>query len=414
MTGATDHTVRGIADVIPGVTLAELEDDPNPVYRRLRDEYPVAYVPDSRLVILTTWELCEQAGRDMAHLAAAQQPFSTSYGVPNILSMDGPEHSQLRDAISPPFRPRAVKARHEDLFRAVARKRIGAVRDRRHGDLATDVLEPISLDVIGALLGLDDIDQSTQKRWFNTFGAYLVDTGRDPEVAARGEALKVELRDYLERRVEAMRVEAMRVEAMSEQTEDNALWHLFHSGLEPGQRRTIDEVIATVAVLIVGGFQEPGHAIAAALLGVLPNPDYRARLAADPEVWAQKAFEEGLRWLPPFSVVERDVVEDVVYGDVLIPAGMSVGIAMGAANRDPRRWDHPDDFDLDRPRQYHMTFGYGAHFCVGHTVARGLGQVVLEEMFRQLPNLRLDPDNPPVVHGWKARGPVSLPAVWDL
>jgi aromatic O-demethylase, cytochrome P450 subunit len=102
-----------------------------------------------------------------------------------------------------------------------------------------------------------------------------------------------------------------------------------------------------------------------------------------------------------------------VYGGVLIPAGMSVGIVMGAANRDPLRWDHPDDFDLDRPRQNHMTFGYGTHFCIGHTVARGLGQVVLEEIFASLPQLRPDPDRAPRVHGWKSRGPLSLPAVWD-
>jgi cytochrome P450 len=405
LTTTTDRPLKTVDDVVAGATLAEFEEDPNPIYRRLRDERPVAYMPDSRLVILTTWELCEQAGRDVTRLIAAREPFATAYGMPNILSVDGPEHTEIRTSMSAPFRPRAVKSRHDDLFRAVARKWLDVVRDKGSADLATDLLEPISLDVIAPLIGLDDLDLATRKRWFNTFGAYLVDGGRDPEVAARGEALKLELRAYLEDRLESL---------STQESRGDALWHLFHSGLPAGERRSIDDVIATVAVLIVGGFQEPGHSIAATLLGVLPNDDYRARLTADPETWGPVAFEEGLRWLPPFSVVERDVVEDVVYGDVLIPAGMSVGIVMGAANRDPKRWDHPDEFDLDRPRQNHMTFGYGHHFCLGHTVARGMGQVVLEEIFRSLPNLRLDPEHPPRVHGWKSRGPVSLPAVWDV
>lgn len=391
-------------DIRPDVTLAQLEDDPYPVYTWMRRECPVAYVPDTHLVLLTTWALCEEAGRDRDHLMPGQEPFNTAYGQPNILSLAGEAHASLRSAVNPPFRPKPIKARRDELFRRVARAHIATLQASGRADIAEDLLEPISLEVVAELLGLQDVAPETRKRWFNGFGAYLVDRGRDPQVAATGEALKVELREYL----------AQRVAAMPPESDHTALWHLFHDGMPAGELREIDEVIATVAVLIVGGFQEPAHAIAATLLGVLPSADFRQRLAADPERWGPPAFEEALRWLPPFGVVERDVVSDMVIGGVLIPAGSSVGLVMGAANRDPERWERPDEYDLDRTAQNHMAFGYGDHFCVGHLAARGLAQVVLEELFRGLPGLRLDLERPPVVHGWKARGPKSLPVVWDV
>ena len=86
---------------------------------------------------------------------------------------------------------------------------------------------------------------------------------------------------------------------------------------------------------------------------------------------------------------------------------------IGSANRDPTRFEHPDKYDLDRPTRTHVAFGYATHFCVGHSIARVLGQVVLEEMFARLPNLRLDPERDPVVHGWAVRGAKTLPLVWD-
>ena len=404
MTTDTVPSTRVVTDIVSSVTLAALEDDPIPCYKRFRVESPIVYVPDTHLVLLTTWELCEKAGADVGHFAAPVEPFATSYGIPNILSLDGPSHMELRGAVNPPLRGKAVASRREDLFRVVARRHIEAIRDKGAADLALELLEPISLDVIGVLLGFDDLDVETRKRWFNTFGAYLVNRGRDSSVAQRGEALKKELRAYLEPKVADMPAES----------DGTVLWHLYHGGLESGQVRSTDDVIGTVAVLIVGGFQEPGHAIAATLLGVLPNEEFRSRLEADPERWAHVAMEEALRWLPPFSVVERDVVEDVVLDDVLIPSGMSVGLVMGAANRDPARWDNPDEYDMDRPQQNHMAFGYGRHTCVGHFTARGLGNVVLEEIFRGLPGLRLDPNREAEVHGWRTRGPKSLPAVWDV
>jgi cytochrome P450 len=112
-------------------------------------------------------------------------------------------------------------------------------------------------------------------------------------------------------------------------------------------------------------------------------------------------------------MTEKLTTADVTLGGILFPAGTEVAMVLGSANRDATRYADPDVFDLDRPRQSHASFGYGLHFCLGHFVARQLEQVMLEEMFARLPNLRPDPDQEAIVHGWAVRAAKRLPVVWD-
>jgi cytochrome P450 len=112
-------------------------------------------------------------------------------------------------------------------------------------------------------------------------------------------------------------------------------------------------------------------------------------------------------------MTEKVLRADATLAGLDFPAGTEVGLMIGSANRDPLRFDDPHVYDLHRTSRTHVAFGYGTHFCIGHSIARVLGQVVLEEMFARLPGLRLDPDRSPVVHGWAVRGAKTLPVVWD-
>jgi cytochrome P450 len=203
------------------------------------------------------------------------------------------------------------------------------------------------------------------------------------------------------------------VPELTARPDHTALSHLLHDGMPEGQVRSLDDILPTVGVLIVGGFQEPAHLIASTLYGLLLNPDQAELISADPTTWTRPAIEEGLRWLPPFGMTEKLTTADVVLGGILIPAGTEIALVIGSANRDPQRFDRPDDFDIRRTDQGHVSFGFGSHFCIGHSVARALGQVALEETFATLPGLRLDPDQPALVQGWQTRAPKSLPVRWD-
>ena len=396
-------SVEAATDIVLNVELDELETDPYPFYKWMRDVCPISYAPATGRVLVTTWELCSEAGINDVVFGPTKQAHETVYGCPNIMSMTGPEHRGLRNAANAPFRPKAVQKYQESGIRATAARYIESIRQQGRADATTEILEPISQRVIGDVLGFTDLDDSTLSHWFHVYAEYLVDLGRDPAVAGRTKVVKAEVTDYL----------SARWHDLKEHPDDSGLSRLVRDGMPPGESRSVADLVGTVGVLMVGGFQEPAHSAANTLLGLMGRPDQAIRVADDPAKWSRAALEEGLRWLAPFGMTEKLTTQDVLLGGLLIPADTEVGLVIGSANRDPRRFQNPDVYDLDRTEQGNQSFGFGAHFCIGHVVSRILGQVVLEEMFSRLPNIRQDPDNEPVVHGWQVRAAKKLPIMWD-
>ena len=388
------------------VPLAELETDPHPTYAAMRkDKRPITFIPETGMVVVTTWDLVDYVVGNDHLFGPTEVIFDTVYGRPNILSLSGDPHMAMRNVINPPFRPRAIRVIRDTVLRQIAIKVVEEVKDRGWADAPRDILEPISQRAIGNLIGLGAVDDATIARWFHWYGAYLVDVGRSPDVTSRGEMAKEEVRRFLERQ--------------SDQPLDDiagtALYHMLKDGMPDGSTRGLDEVMGSLGVLIVGGIQEPAHAAASALLGILSSPEAHQRMATAPRDWSARALEEGLRWITPFGIGHRRVRADTIIGEILFEEGTEVAIARDSANRDPLRYNLPERYDIERPELAHMSFGSsGPHFCIGHAAARSLGQVVLEEMFERLPGLRLDPAMQAVVHGWNVRGPKTLPIVWDI
>lgn len=396
-------SVTSALDIVADVSLKALEDDPYQFYGQMRSQTPIVYVPETGRVLITTWDLCKEAGANDTVFGPTKDAHESVYGRPNVMSMTGDEHRALRNASRVPVQPKAVKGYYETGIRATVARYIDSIRPRGAADATLEIFEPISQRVIGDVLGFTDVDDATLSRWFHVYADYLVDYGRDPQVAARVKDVKAEVWHYLE----------ARIAHLDEQPDQSGLDHLLRHGMPPGERRSIADIAPTVGVLIVGGFQEPAHLISNTLLGLFGHPEQAERVASDPSAWARMAVEEGLRWLPPFGYTEKLTTEDVVLGGVLIPAHTEIALVIGSANRDPKRFTDPDLFDIDRADQGNQSFGFGSHFCIGHIVTRALGEVVLEEMFRTLPNLRLDPNRAPVVHGWQTRAAKSLPVIWD-
>jgi len=357
-------SVRTALDIVVDIPLAELEQDPYPCYVRMREECPVAYVPETGRVWITTWDLCQEAGVNDAVVGPSSQASADAYGAGNLTTLTGEAHRVLRNAAYAPVRPRAIKAYYGSGIRATTRRYLGDIRGR---------------------------------------GELYVDYGRDQGVADRGRAAKAEIRAYLEARLPRLLAEP----------DDTALSRLMHDGMPDGQVRSAAEILPTVNVLIVGGVAEPAHLIASTLYGLLANPGELQQAWSEPVTWSRPAIEEGLRWLPPFGMTEKRTTQDVTVGGVLIPAGTEIALVIGSANRDPERFGRPDEFDIDRGDQGNLAFGFGSHFCIGHQLTRALGEVVLAETLQALPGLRLDPGRAPVVSGWTIRAPKPLPVLWD-
>jgi cytochrome P450 len=388
--------------VVHDVALEVLEDDPYPTYAWMRRHRPIAYVPETGRVWITTWDLCDEAGRNDEVFGPTSEVFHAVYGNPNVMSLSGAEHLAHRAPLSACFRPRAVSEYREQL-RAIAARYIDAIRHQGQADANTEILERISMRAIGDVLGFTDVRDDILIRWFRGFAAYLVDFGRSAEVAQHGQVIKAEVAAYLR----------TRLDRLAARPDGSTLSHLLHDGRPEGTTRSVEEIIGDVGVMIVGGFQEPAHGAANSLHGLFTRPDQAVRMATNPPAWSAAAVEEGLRWLAPFGMTEKLTTAEVTLGDIHFPAGTEVAMVLASANRDEARYVDPDTFDLDRPRQNHAAFGYGLHFCLGHFVARQLERVMIEEMFARLPNLRPHPDQETIVQGWAVRAAKRLPVVWD-
>lgn len=383
-----------------------LYNDPYPVYRRLRREAPVAFFEGTREYFVTRFDDCRVVGsNDKAFGPSGSQdrPEARVMGMPNVLTMSGQEHKCLREGIDANLTQERVRAYVEGLARPVVRDFIETIRGKGEANLTAELFEPVSVRVIGNLIGLTDTDNDTLVEWFHAMNGGLQNVHDDPAVWERCERALADI---------SARMEPLYERALVEPN-DSLLSHVMHGGMPEGQARRLEDIMPTMRVIILGGLQEPGHGAANAACGLLMNPDQAKAMAEDPEGNALRAFDEGLRWIAPIGVTPRIALEDFEIAGTTIPAGASVAIVMASANRDEARFDDPDAFRMDRAKKQHLSFGFRPHFCSGHFLSRAMGKIALEEAFRTLPNLRLDPDKEIKAKGWRFRGVTHLPAKWD-
>jgi cytochrome P450 len=243
----------------------------------------------------------------------------------------------------------------------------------------------------------------TLVRWFSGYEAALTNYAHDPGRAELARQVKGDVMAYCR----------PRLAALADRPDGSVLSEMVRPAGPGSSPPRFDEVIGTIEVAILGGLQEPGHAVANTLLGLLAEPEQAAAMSGAPERLSRAAVHEGLRWMAPFGITQKRTSRDVAVRGVGIPAGAEVGLMAASANRDESRYEHPDRFDLHRKPKPHASFGHGVHFCVGSSIAGEVARILLEELFTRLPGLRLDPDAEPVVHGWATRGVTRLPVVWD-
>ena len=180
-----------------------------------------------------------------------------------------------------------------------------------------------------------------------------------------------------------------------------------------GDRMTDEEIVSFSRLLLPAGAQTTYRGSSSLFWAMLHAPDQLAAIRAD-RAMVPRAVEEGLRWQPPLFATGRMATCPASLAGTEVPAGTSVSVLLGAANRDPERWDDPDRFDLDRRPRAHVAFGAGSHVCLGITMARMEIRVMVEEVLDRLPGLRLDPDVPcPEITGLGFRNPTTLPVVFD-
>lgn len=380
--------------------------DPYPVYARLRREEPVAFFEGTKEYFVTRFEDCRTVGsndRVFGPSSSLDRPEARVMGMPNVLSMSGEEHTSLREAIDQNLTQESVRRFVDALTRPVVQQYLEELKPRGAGNLTAELFEPISVRCVGNVIGLTDTPNETLVEWFQAMSAGLQNVNDDPAVWNRLDLALADIDSQL----------GELYERSLKEPNHTLMSHVMHGGMPEGKVRSAEEIMPTMKVIILGGLQEPGHAAANTAAGLLLDPEQTQVMAADPKEHALRAFDEGLRWIAPIGVTPRVAAEDFELAGTVIPAGASVAIVMASANRDEARFEDPDRFNMFRKKRPNLTFGFRPHFCSGHALSRAMGEIALEEVFRQLPGLRQDHSREMTFKGWRFRGVSDLPAIWN-
>jgi cytochrome P450 len=387
------------------ITVADLELDPYPIYARLRAESPVAWVPAVNLWMVTRAADVETVASrpELFTARVADSPVDRSFGGSTVMTLDGEEHLELRRSLDATYRPRVVSTYIEDLVEPLAQRfleRILARPDRR-AELVAEYFEPISVLSLGSVLGLGHLSADTLQEWFHGLAMGAINFENDPDKQrindATAAAIDTELRPLMTR--------------LREEPDGSTIASMLTHGCPAGQARTIERVMPSLKLIILGGMQEPGHGAATCLVALLRDTGQLAWVREDPARW-EDAVHEALRWIAPIGTQTRQAVGDVELGGVTIPAGSMVAGVVASACRDEALLERPEVYDARRERRPHAAFGYGPHFCAGHAFARGQEQIALRVLCEALPDLELDPDHEVEFRGWEFRAPTAVHVRW--
>ncbi|MCE0763345.1 cytochrome P450 [Pseudonocardia kujensis] len=373
---------------IDEIDISALEADPYPMYARMRAEAPCVFVPALNAHLLTTYDDVRAflADTELTQAPSTQPVLERTFGPGNILIANGEVHRDRRASVDPPLRRRAVSSYIDDLVRPIAAEEAAKLRRSDTFDIVAEYLEPVSTRGLASMLGIGDVPSETLRRWFHTVIGAAGNYAFLDEPFTRSDEVIAEIKDVLEPRLRRL-----------ETTPDGTgLSHLLHAGMPTGTVRSRDDIYSSFLIELTGGMQEPGHAAATTVLGLLQEGTY-GEIVDDPAL-IPDAIAEGLRWIAPIGGVFRETTRDVTLHGEELPKGSVVWCMVASANRDERRFTDGERYELRRTGPTHLSFGGGRHFCAGNVFGRELARIALEELTAVVPTLRL------AEAGWSMRG----------
>jgi cytochrome P450 len=313
-----------------------------------------------------------------------------------LLTDDPPRHTQVRKVIADALSPRALE-RVKGIFEDRARDLLGRLREREGEpvDAVSEITQAYVFQVLPDILGLPEEGRQHMHGFSEMVWATMGPPGELFDQAMRNDFSAVV--EWLETQCDRR---ALDPEGIGEQ---------IYAAADSGQVTTAEAKLLLQAVLSAGA-DTTFITMANALRAWALFPEEYARLRAEPKK-VRAAFDESLRWDSPSRMAGRITTRDVEIGDYVIPAGTRCGLMFAAANRDPRFWDAPEDYRLDRDTKHSLGWGYGIHGCVGRVLAQMEASALLGEIVRQVESIELagpyEPWMTTVGHG-PIRQPVKL------
>ncbi len=364
---------RGRAQIDAEITTYDPMDaataaQPFEAYRQLHAGARVQYNPKRRVWILSRLDDVRAAARDDVNLSSADGPTLTRIPAPILVSLDGEEHARQRRQVMPAFTKAALDSWRPIIDR-LATETVHDVLANPGCDMVQRLAIPMPVRLIAQLLGVPDTDVDNFRQWSE---ASVQITGLD--LSARGAR---RLAGALHGSWAMHRYFTRQFAAGGLKGSNTILGRLLaenEAGSLPDR-----ELFYFAMLLLLAGNETTTNLLGGMFDTLATHPEQYDNLRANPDL-VPMAVEELLRYLSPAQNVHRTAVNDYQVGDVTIPAGARIMLAIGAANRDPQAFDEPDAFRVDRNPNQHMTFGFGAHLCIGAQLTRMEAQAVLREL----------------------------------
>jgi cytochrome P450 len=379
----------------------EIYRDPYPVFCRLREEAPLYFNERFDFYALSRFDQVERALADRDSYSNSRggslDQIKSNIRLPpgSLIFEDPPLHTSRRSMLSRVFTPKRMNSLQPRIREYCARcldPLVGAGRF----DFMLDLGNKMPMRMIGLLLGIPEQDQDAIKAWAD--GTLESEPGERwdvPEDLIDGAVFA----DYVEWR--------------TKHPSDDLMTDLLQADFvdETGTRRqlTRGEVLTYINVLAVAGNETTGRLIGWVGKVLGDHPDQRRLLVEQPSLMPN-AIEEILRYEPPGLAAARYVVRDVEYHGTVVPAGSTILLLLGSANRDERKCPGGDRFEVTRSSIQHLTFGFGMHFCLGASLARAEGRIALEEILARFPDWEVDTQDAVMATTTTVRGWKTLPA----
>lgn len=363
-------------------------------YRELRKSRPVSRDPDS------PWRVARY--EDVRRILKDHQTFSSAVaqprtgddsGSPSMLFSDPPSHDRLRSLINRAFTPRQIQAQAPSIEKR-CKQLVKTFAANTTGDLVKDLAAPLPVGVIATMLGVEDGDFVTFKRWsdliFGNIGEILIGTPSQPAIDAGAE-----MNAYFLERIAELRTAP----------KSHLLSSLVHVETEEG-RLSDPELLMFCALLLIAGNETTTSLIVSCVRVFHEMPETFERLKRHPDM-IPEFIEETLRFHSPFRMTIRRATRDVELCGQLIAEGDLVLPMIASANRDERVFERPHEFVIDRKTNPHLAFGLGIHSCLGATLARLEGKIATNSLLEHLDGISICDFNPTELDGFGA--PASIP-----
>ncbi len=365
---------------------------PYPSYKTLQAECPVYQVPDDEdlYLVLGYDDVADVLGNPEVFSSKAgpglrQKPAPAAKGVlaqghqivRTLLTNDPPSHTHYRRIVSRAFTARRIAALEPGVSRVID-ELINGLEKNDDIDFVRDFAQPLPLIVIAEFLGVPEEDLPTFKRWSDDAAEVLGGTLSEQRQIEVSTSL-VELLQYFADRAEERRASP-------------GLDFLSSLIAAEGGQLTTEEIIAIAYVVLVAGNETTVNLLSSVMLILLEDANLLARVKAD-RALIPKVVEEALRLQSPVQGFPRRALVDTEINGIKVPAGAQVMLMIGAANRDPRQFEYPDEVRIDDGVRPHVSFGKGIHFCVGAALSRLEAEIALNALFDRFDTMELaDPD----------------------